>query len=421
MEKQPRTITGRYDHKQHKDPELTLATTAGWPEPAWETLEWHSRHDAFRTSNFMSGMSGQTYEAFIPAVIAETGYRVSNSTAALADEAAREVALFDEQYGKHLQPFSSLLLRSESVASSQIENLTANARSLGEAELGVEDKANAAIVVRNVRAMETALEASDRLDSEAILRMHAALMAGTGHSGPAGEFRQEQVWIGTSVSSPVGATFVPPNHQRVPNLIEDLVHYAARTDVPPMVQAAIAHAQFETIHPFTDGNGRTGRALLHAMLRHQRVTTNVTVPVSAGLLTNVHSYHEALTAYREGDPEAIVNLTSEASLIAISNGTRLVQDIERVTAGWREKITARSDSAVWPVLDLLARQPVVNAHSLELLGLDYNRTYRAMTALQEAGVVIGVNKYQKGRFWRAPEILTVLDDFAARAGNRMRS
>ena len=189
--------------------------------------------------------------------------------------------------------------------------------------------------------------------------------------------------------------------------------------MPAVIQAALAHAQFETIHPFTDGNGRTGRSLMHAMLRHRGVTSKVTVPVSAGLLANVHAYHESLTAYRSGDPEAIVNLCSEASLLAIENGTRLVQDIQAVTDSWRDRIKARSDSAVWPVLDLLARQPVVNTQSLESLGLDYPRLHRAMTALTEADVVIGVNKYKKGRFWRAPEILTALDNFAARAGNRL--
>lgn len=418
MDNQPRTSIGRYDFARHREPDLTLGGPA-WPEADTETLEWQSRHDAFRTSHFLSGLSGQTYEAFVPPAIAETDYRVSGETAALADEAARQVAVFDEQYGKHLQPFSVLLLRSESVASSQIENLTANARSLGEAELGVEEKTNATIVVQNVRAMETALKASDHLDADAILRMHASLMEGTRDAAVAGRWRTEQVWIGTSVYSPIGAAFVPPRHERVPELMDDLVRYAARTDIPPMVQAALAHAQFETIHPFTDGNGRTGRALLHAMLRHQRVTTGITVPVSAGLLTNVHAYHEALTAYRSGDPEAIVNLCSEASLIAIENGTHLVQDIEQVTDRWRNEITARSDSAVWPVLELLARQPVVNAASLEKLGLDYNRTYRAMNTLADAGIVIGINKYKKGRFWRAPEILAALDNFAARAGNRL--
>lgn len=417
MAHQPRTGDGRYSFDTRPEGTPVLGGNT-WPRASAETLTWVGKHDAFRSSNYLSGMSGQTYEAFVPPLIQDCSYRVSGATASLAEDVARQVALFDERYGQHLQPFSTLLLRSESVASSQIENLTANARSLGEAELGVDDKLNATLVVRNVRAMEAALEASDDLTPDAILSMHRALMTGTRDSDIAGMWRTEQVWIGTSSFSPIGASFIPPGHERVPELIDDLIGYARRTDVPAVIQAAIAHAQFETIHPFTDGNGRTGRALLHSMLRHHQVTSNVTVPVSAGLLTNVNAYHEALTAYRSGDPEAIVNLCSEASLLAIENGTHLATDVQNVTESWRDRVSARKDSAVWPVLDLLSRQPVVNAASLEGLGLDYNRVWRAMGTLKDAGIVVGVNKYQKGRFWRAPEILTALDAFAARAGNR---
>jgi Fic family protein len=181
-------------------------------------------------------------------------------------------------------------------------------------------------------------------------------------------------------------------------------------------RTAIAHAQFETIHPFTDGNGRTGRALLHAMLKHRGVAAHATVPISAGLLANVGAYHDALSAYRSGDPEPIITVTAEASFRAIDNGTRLANDVLAITEGWASKITARRDSAVWPVLELLTRQPVVNAVVLESkLGLDYMRQKRALDTLEEAGVVVGVDKYKKGRFWRAPEMLAALDAFAERA------
>jgi Fic family protein len=390
---------------------------ASWPAAGYESYEWKGTSDAFQTSSYLSGMTGQTYQAFVPALIARSSYLPSPGVAALAEEAAQEISRFDERYAANLRPFGTLLLRSESSASSQIENLTASARSLGEAELGVEDRLNATMVVRNVRAMEAALAATDHLDSESILDVHRALMEGTRDAGVAGRWRDEQVWIGTSTASPIGAEFVPPHNTRVPELMVDAMDYARRTDLPAVVQAAIAHAQFETIHPFTDGNGRTGRALLHAMLKRRGVASHVTVPVSAGLLADVKAYHEALTAYRSGDPEPIITVTAEASFRATDNGTRLVNDVVAITEGWASRVTARSDSAVWPVLDLLARQPVVNAEVLETkLGLDYRRQKRALDALEEAGIVVGVNKFKKGRFWRAPELLEALDAFAERAG-----
>ncbi|WP_427132108.1 hypothetical protein [Pseudarthrobacter sp. S9] len=147
----------------------------------------------------------------------------------------------------------------------------------------------------------------------------------------------------------------------------------------------------------------------------------ITVPVSAGLLAIVGAYDDALTDYRPGDPEPIITVTAEASLRAIDNGARLANDVVAITYGWASKITARRDSAVWPVLDLLAGQPVVNAAILESkLGLDYIRQKRALDALEEAGIVVGVAKYKKGRLWRAPDMLAALDAFAKRAGRRTR-
>jgi hypothetical protein len=101
---------------------------------------------------------------------------------------------------------------------------------------------------------------------------------------------------------PREAMFVPPHHSRVLAAIDDLLRFAQRDDIPALPQIALAHAQFGTIHPFTDGNGRTGRALIQAILRRKGLTRNVTVPVLAGLLTDTDSYFAALTAYREGTP-----------------------------------------------------------------------------------------------------------------------
>ena len=414
-------------HTNEQGPDLAGSRETGgapqstsWPEAGSDTLTWNGRAEIMQQSMSYRDLSGQSYKAFVPPFIAETTYQPSGQATALAEESAIAIARFDERYGEHLAPFSTLLLRSESAASSRIENLTASARNLGEAELGATDKANAAQVVRNVKTMETALAADDNMDSESVLRMHEALMAGTPDQDVSGQWRRQQVWIGSSVVSPIGATYIAPAHERVPELMEDVMAYARRSDIPVMVQAAIAHAQFETIHPFTDGNGRTGRALMHAMLKRRGTASRVTVPVSSGLLANVQGYLDALTAFREGEPDVIIALCAEASFLAIDNGTMLAADVAAIAESWKSKIVARKDAAVWKVLDLLARQPVVNALSLqEKVGLDYRRAKRAMDDLEAAGIVVGVNKFKQGRFWRAPDMLKALDAFADRAGRRV--
>ena len=128
--------------------------------------------------------------------------------------------------------------------------------------------------------MRAVLELAGQIDGDTILQMHEALL-GPSQPDIAGRWRDQPVWIGGSDVSPHDAVFVPPRHERVPAAIADLIGFIDRDDLPVLAQAAIAHAQFETIHPFAAGNGRTDRALIDAELRNKRLTRNVTVPVSA--------------------------------------------------------------------------------------------------------------------------------------------
>ena len=254
-----------------------------------------------------------------------------------------------------------------------------------------------------------------------IAEVHDALLR---DSAPAiaGQWRDQQVWIGGSDYSPHGAEFVPPHHDRVPPAIDDLIRFIARADIPTLAHAAIAHAQFETIHPFPDGNGRVGRALVHAQLRHARLTRHVTVPVSAGLLIDTDAYFAALGAYRDGDPAPIVERFADATFAALANGRELVGDLHRVRAGWSERVKARRDAAAWKVAEIVVRHPVVNASSLSReLGIPQTNVYRALQPLVEAGVLVEFTNNKRDRLWRAPDVLEVLDAFAARTGRRPRA
>ena len=155
-----------------------------WPEASTEPVQWTGGTADLGVSRYMSGMRGQTYKAFLPPEIATVDYAPPSALASLAEEASREISRFDEKFGSRVGPFATIMLRTESVASSQIENVTANARSLGEAELGVEEKLNATLVVRNVRAMEAALAAAEVLDADSVLGMHRALMGERGMPTP---------------------------------------------------------------------------------------------------------------------------------------------------------------------------------------------------------------------------------------------
>ena len=359
-----------------------------------------------------------TYHPAVPASIADVVLDLPLSVLADAESASREITRFDAELGGEIAPFAAVLLRSESAASSQIENLTASARAIGEAELpGGKAKRNAEMIVANTAAMHAAIALSDAVDSDAILAMHRALMINDPRHTP-GEFRTEPVWIGGG-STPIGATFVGPRHELIPGAIDDLIAFTQRTDVPALPQIAVGHAQFETIHPFTDGNGRTGRALVQAMLRNKGLTRRFTVPVSAGLLADTDAYFAALTSFRGGDAAPIVERFSKATMLAIANGRLLVSDIRAIREAWNGAITARSDSAVWKVADLLTRRPVVNAALLaQELGIESTNAHRYLNPLTEVGILAEATSGARNRVWRSPEVLAALDAFAERAGRR---
>jgi Fic family protein len=387
----------------------------------YETLNWPAPLEAgygladLRAAQRQAG----EYRAALPALIANLEVELPAGVLANADEASREVARFDAELGHEIAPFASVLLRSESAASSNIENLTASARAIAEAEaLGTTGRRNAALIVSNTEAMTAAVALADQIDEDAILAMHAALMR-TSHPDMAGQWRTEQVWIGGGAFGPRGADFIAPHHERVRPAITDLLAFAQRGDIPTLPQVAMAHAQFETIHPFTDGNGRTGRALVQAMLRHNRLTRQITVPVSAGLLSNTDAYFQALGSYRDGDPAPIVEQLSTAAILAVVNGRHLVGDLRSIREQWNSQIKARSDSAVHRVADLLIRQPVFDALTLQReLGITTGNARRYVDPLVAAGVIVEFTDRARNRAWRAPEVLGALDAFAERAGRR---
>lgn len=390
-----------------------------WPAISHEARPWERNGDEVASRRALRLARGD-YQAAIPPFIASASAPLSPDTLALADDASQELTRFDAEAGLIAAPFASILLRTESASSSEVENLTSSARQVALAEIGRAGSANAQLVVANVRAMHAAIDLSAHINELSILAMHDALLR---KSAPhlVGQWRSEQVWIGGGGISPHAAEFVPPHFSRVPKLMADLVAFAARTDIPVLAQAALAHAQFETIHPFPDGNGRTGRALIQSMLRAGGLTRNVTVPVSAGLLGNTSAYFDALTSFRRGQPNDIVISLAEASFAAVANGRTLVRDIRNTTQAWDAAIRARSDSSVHRVKEYLLRQPVVSAQSIATeLALSDVAAQASIDMLSAAGILTQIGSGRRNRIWQAQEVLDALDAFGTRSRRQMR-
>lgn len=397
----------------------------------WEEREWDRSPDRAASRRQQLSARGP-YRASIPVRIAELPVRIGEGLQAEAEDAVRAITRFDAEVTAmaarwslqeggdvaEIAPLSSVLLRTESASSSEIEGITAGARALALAAIDHRAGPNAQLVTQNAAAMQRAVALADRISVDSILAAHEWLLQGHAYATP-GRFRTAQVWIGSGAISPHTASFVPPHHARIAASMDDLVAFAHRVDLPVLAQVAIAHAQFETIHPFNDGNGRVGRILVHAMLRHADVTRRLTVPVSAGLLADTAAYFRALTDYRAGDVEPIIRQLIDASFHAIGNGRQLVDDLDGIYGSWIAQLPSRRGSAARRALPHLLNQPAVTVGSVQrAAGVALSAAQRAVEQLESAGILTRVGAGRRNRAWIAPEVIDALDRFAERVGRR---
>ena len=385
----------------------------------YEELPWHidpNERDLIPRS--ARRRMSATYQATIPAAIADLSPAVPKATSARIDDLLMSLARFDEAQAARGYDLPALLLRSESAASSQIEHLTSSVRNVALAELSNDAPANARIVQGNVAAMREALRLPPEISIAQIKGIHRSLIEPTGASF-GGELRDEQVWVGGTAYSPHGALFVPPAPSRIKGCLEDLVAFVGRDDVSPIAKVAVAHAQFETIHPFIDGNGRTGRVLLHRILRNEGVLTRTTLPVSAGLLHDVNAYMGAIEAYQGGDYLPIVESVLSALELALVIGSRVSGLIDDVMEDWRSAISERTGSAIWRLPPLLAEQPVVTiAYVAEHLAITSRAASTLVARACEYGMLRPLGSRRRGDFYQSDELIDVLEEISSMSGIR---
>jgi Fic family protein len=364
---------------------------------------------------------------------------VADAEAAISRLNAEATALVDTE------ALARILLRAESVASSRIEGLEVGARRLLHAEVvrSIREPASDATameILGNVDAMLYGVEhvgLGDEITVDLLLELHRRLLAGTRLESYGGRFRQVQNWIGGSDYNPCSADYVPPPHELVPDLMDDLCAFCNSDGLPAVAQAAIAHAQFETIHPFVDGNGRTGRAIIHLVLRRRGLAVRVLPPVSLVLATLARDYVNGLTASRyagsPGSPEASAGVNTWVAMFAGAS-IRSVADataFERRAAGleeqWRERLgRVRANSATDLLLRRLPGAPVLTAESAAaLIGRTFKPADRAIQRLVQAGIVCQITIGRRNRAYEAPEIIEAFTDLERRlaspAGNTRTS
>jgi Fic family protein len=360
-----------------------------------------------------------TFEAFIPDRIAGLDLTLEGDVLNVVSEAERAIDALNREPPllEDLEVLARQLLRAESVASSRIEGLVLSHRRLARASFGgAQPDLTAESVLGNIRAMDRAValgQQADRLTTQDIQAVHRELLAATRDAAQGGTIRTVQNWIGGHSDGPRDAEFVPPPPEHVPALLDDLCEFANRDDLPAVVQAAIVHAQFETIHPFADGNGRVGRCLIHVVLRRRRLARQYVPPVSLVLAGNARAYVAGLTDYRSGRISQWCGLFASATRTAGRGAQRFADAIQALQGRWiRQSGAPRKDSAAIKLIQRLPAHPIVDAKTVEQLCQCSNQAARlAVLQLEKADVLRRLNVGKRNRAWEAGDLFELLNDF----------
>ncbi len=370
---------------------------------------------------------GFDYEAYVPGEIADWDPDLPASVA--ADVATVELEVRD--LGGHAPLLGALLwplLRSEAIASSRIEGLVVSHHrlALAEAAVGTDDPL-AQSVLGNLDALREALDLAHQPITVATIReIHRALLANSREAPIAGRVRETQNWIGGRHPNPRGAAFIPPPPEELARLLEDLCRFCERDDLPTLIQAAIAHVQFETIHPFADGNGRVGRALIQVILRRRGLTDRrddsppVFPPVSLVLAARGDTYVEGLTRFRSGDHRWWLAFFLEVVHQANGIAQDLAYSISKLQRDWRASAgEPRGDSAASTLIASLPARPVLDiGTATELTGASREATRRAISRLEDAGVLREVTGRGRLRRWESVGLFELVNTIEASAVTR---
>jgi Fic family protein len=369
---------------------------------------------------------GGSYLRYYPAPLEESmaPYVSAEAMAAVSDVALAVARIGQRLRERPLPILYATLQRSESISSSWVEGLRETPRNVMVAQLKGRDPGLDGYQFERLGTARTILGNLDSVrrgvqslrapwTHEAVHEIHAAIAPHVHDGG----YRSVDVQIGGS--SKLTASYVAPPAANVQGLMANLIEHANRSGDNPLVKAAVLHAQFETIHPYEDGNGRTGRVLVHGYLARAGLLDHGVLPLSVVLRRDTDEYVRQLTAFRHGDPatrtEAVsgfVAYFAETLARSCEEADQVIAEAGEVEADWAERTARfRSDSAVHRALRVLAEQPVVTARYLQT-ALDTSK----VTARSVVDHLVGVDilepsggRFRRAEVYQASALLRMMD------------
>jgi Fic family protein len=359
----------------------------------------------------ISSVSGEDVKAFVPHALPPTPpIEMTPELTRLLDSASQNCQLlnFASQMVPDKNWFIYGFVRKEAVVSSQIEGTQATLMDLLEAEAsqGEENSADVAEVVNYVNALNYSLKELSKpkglpVSLRLIKQAHAILMHGVrGKNKSPGEFRHSQNWIGGE--RPGNAVFVPPPVKELTKCLNDFEKYLHTSDeLPPLIRAALLHVQFETIHPFLDGNGRVGRLLITILLSEWKVLESPLLYLSLHFKRNRTEYYQRLSAVRgTGDWEGWIKFFLEGVSAVAQESAEAAKKLYELVREAREKVLEHKRASVVGVrlVENLPKVPVISIGQVtELLSVTKPTAQKAIELLVDLKILEEISGKERGR------------------------
>ena len=375
-----------------------------------------------RAGYFRSNLSGEmAYQSFVPAPLPpDPPIDLGNEGWGLLIQANRQLALLEGLTVRipDMELFISMYVRKEALLSSQIEGTQATLDDVLDPLLDENANRNVADVINYIRATEFAVKRLRELPlcNRLIKETHAVLMEGVrGQEKNPGEFRYSQNWIGGQGSTLKNARYIPPNPEDMKEAVSDLEKYMnAEDNLDPLVRAALIHYQFETIHPFLDGNGRVGRLLITLFLMEKKIMTAPALYISYFLKRNRIEYYDRMTEVRrKGNYEQWILFFLQAVMESAEDAVHTIDLLtalhDKNTALLMDGTAKRQSDTLNKLFAYLESNPIIDVKKTsEALGLSYNAVARAVSVLMEKGILTQNEKKGKTRIFSYSEYLDIL-------------
>ncbi len=375
-----------------------------------------------RSGEFVQNLTGElAYKSFKPSSLPpkpqiEIGGRILDALLS----ANRKIAYLNGWSSRvpNINLLISMYVRKEALLSSQIEGTQCTLEDVLDPMLDRNTNRDVSDVLNYIKATEFAVERLKTLPlcNRLIKETHAVLFSGTrGQEKIPGEFRTSQNWIGGQGSSLKNARYIPPNPEDMLDAMFDLEEYINQDEtLDPLVQAALIHYQFETIHPFLDGNGRVGRLLITLFLMEKKILNAPALYVSYYLKMNRVEYYDRMTQVRNtGDYEQWIEFFLNAFSALADDATETIEKLVSLHEANYQKIVGsvqtRQRSTVLRLFEYLETSPIIDITKTAIaLNLSYNTVSSAIETLQSAGILIANKTTGRGRTFSYDAYLQIL-------------